>query len=216
MRQWIWIAPALLLAACSKPNTPFAAAPASATSAAVPASAPVPSAPAALDGVEVPRDTPLYVRVDESLDTRRNRPGDRFQATLYRDLAVKGSTVLPAGTVIVGHVTAASASGRMKGRAVLALTLDAIRMEGGERRIYTNTVERVSDSHKKRNIGFIGGGAGLGAAIGAIAGGGKGAAIGALAGGGAGTATAAATGKKDVGVAAETAMTFRLESPIRL
>ena len=43
----------------------------------------------------------------------------------------------------------------------------------------TTSVNRVSAAHKKRNAILIGGGAGLGAAIGAIAGGGKGALIGA-------------------------------------
>jgi hypothetical protein len=57
---------------------------------------------------------------------------------------------------------------------------------------------------------MIGGGAGLGAIIGGIAGGGKGALIGGAAGAGAGTATAAITGKKDIRISAETHLTFRL------
>ena len=165
---------------------------------------------------EIPSGTTLHVRLDESIDTRRNRTGDRFEATLFQPLVLNGSEVLPAGTAFRGHVTAAKASGRLKGRAVLGLTLDGFNYQGREYRIATNSVDRVSTAHKKRNIGFIAGGSGLGAVIGALAGGGKGAAIGAAAGAGAGTAGAAATGKKQVGVTAETAMTFRLESPVRI
>ena len=58
---------------------------------------------------------------------------------------------------------------------------------------------------ESNNIAVIGGGSGLGAVIGALAGGGKGALIGAGAGAAAGTAGAAATGKREVGVAAESA-----------
>jgi hypothetical protein len=74
----------------------------------------------------------------------------------------------------------------------------------------------VSARHKKRNAIWIGGGAGLGAAIGALAGGPKGALIGAGAGAGAGTAGAALSGKKQVGVAAETALRFTLEAAVQM
>ena len=64
------------------------------------------------------------------------------------------------------------------------------------------------ESHSKSNVTKIGGGAALGAVIGAIAGGGKGAAIGTLAGGAAGTGAAAATGKKPAIVESEAVLTF--------
>src|SRR5262249_28116343 len=106
--------------------------------------------------------------------------------------------------------------GRLKGRAVLGLRVDSFRLNGRQYRIETTSVDRVSAAHKKRNGILIGGGAGLGAAIGAIAGGGKGALIGAGAGAGAGTAGAAATGKREVGIVAETPLRFTLRSPVDL
>jgi hypothetical protein len=68
----------------------------------------------------------------------------------------------------------------------------------------------------KRDAEFIGGGAGLGALVGALAGGGKGAAIGAAAGAGAGTAGAAATGKKEVEYPAETRLVFTTRSAVSI
>ena len=61
-----------------------------------------------------------------------------------------------------------------------------------------------------------GGGAAVGAVIGAIAGGGKGAAIGAVAGGGAGTAGAAYTGERDISIAPETRLHFKLRKSLSI
>jgi hypothetical protein len=69
------------------------------------------------------------------------------------------------------------------------------------------------ESHTKSNATKIGGGAALGAIIGAVAGGGKGAAIGTAAGAAAGTGAAAATGKKAVKVESEAVLTFVTTSP---
>ncbi len=69
-------------------------------------------------------------------------------------------------------------------------------------------------SHKKRNLGVIGGGAGAGALIGGITGGGVGAAVGSAIGGGGGTAVAYGTGKKDVAFGVERRLTFKLTQPL--
>jgi hypothetical protein len=68
----------------------------------------------------------------------------------------------------------------------------------------------------RRTAEYSGGGAVVGAVIGAIAGGGKGAAIGAGAGGGAGALTQVLTKGGAIRVPAETVLTFKLDSPLRV
>jgi len=214
MRKWLCILPVLLLAGCSRTKTPWPTAEVGAGTNPATESAPVGgSAPRGSAGV-IPSGTPLHVRVDEAIDTRRNRAGDQFSATLSEPIEVDGRTMVPEGTEFSGHVTTAAASGRLKGRAFIGLRLDSFRLNGREYPVQTSSVERVSASHKKRNALLIGGGAGLGAAIGALAGGGKGALIGAGAGAGAGTAGAAATGRRQVGIGAETPLRFTLRSSV--
>lgn len=183
---------------------------------------PAVAAPAGFDNrriapeVTVPAGTPLHVRLDQALDTKRSRAGETFTATLAEPVVVAEQTVVPKGTEFRGHVTTSDASGRLKGRAVLGVTLDSFDLKGKSYKIDTSADNRASTGHKKRNGLLIGGGAGLGAALGAVAGGGAGALIGAGAGAAAGTAGAAATGKKNVGFPAETLFTFSLRAPVRI
>jgi hypothetical protein len=136
-----------------------------------------------------------------------------FQGSLAEALVVNGVTVAPRGSLVNGQVTNAVSSGRLKRPAELSLVLTSLTPEGGQQTpISTHTWSMSGKSHKKRDITMIGGGAGLGAAIGAIAGGGKGAAIGSMVGAGAGTAGAYATGKKEIAVPAETQLAFRLSA----
>lgn len=251
MKKWIWIAPLILAAGCSKTNYQPAAAtavPGSDSSIAQPTANPEPVAPAAVpqattaeeqqtpspaaapaapppvgyasgapaSGAIIPRGAHVRVRIDREVDTHRNRPGDRFSATLYEPVVIGGATVLPVGTRFQGHVVAAKPSGRFRGRAVLGLALDSFRFNGRDYHVETSGAYRESRSHKRRNFAFIGGAGGFGAAIGAIAGGGAGAAVGALAGTGAGAAGAAITGKKQVAVAAEAPLIFTLRAAVRI
>jgi hypothetical protein len=160
--------------------------------------------------ITVPEGTDLTVVLDQSLSTMENRPGDVFQASVAVPIAIDGKTVIPKDARVKGHVVDAQASGRLSGIARLVLTLDSVEVDGESFDIATDDEGRIGKNHNKRNGILIGGGAGLGALIGGIAGGGKGVLIGGAAGAGAGTAGAAYTGKKDIRVPAETRLTFRL------
>jgi hypothetical protein len=162
----------------------------------------------------IPAGAILRVRIDRTLDTKHNRAGDRFTATLNGPLMVDGKEAIPRGTRFNGHLTNAAHSGRFKGRAVIGLALDSFTLDGENYPINTAADIRVSKGHKKRNFAFIGGGAAAGAGIGALAGGGVGAAIGAGAGAAAGATTAFITGKKNIKVPAETLLTFRLRQAV--
>lgn len=192
------------------------------TPAAADAEKPAAAAPAGFDNrriapeITVPAGTTLRVRLDQALDTKRDHTGEAFTATLAEPVLVGNETVVPKGTEFRGHVTTSGASGRLKGHAVLGVTLDSFDLKGKSYKIDTSADSRASTGHKKRNGLLIGGGAGLGAALGAVAGGGGGALIGAGAGAAAGTAGAAATGKKNVGFPAETLLTFSLRTPVRI
>ncbi len=158
--------------------------------------------------------TPVQVRLQETIDTKRNRVGDHFDATLDQPLVAGDRVVVPRGTPFSGRVVTSTESGRFKGRAALALRLDSFTLNGVAYDIDTNRPTRVSAGHKKHNWLWIGGGSGAGAAIGAVAAGGAGALIGAGAGAAAGTVGAAFSGRRHVTLPVESRVTFTLQSPL--
>lgn len=158
--------------------------------------------------------TALRVRLNNSLDTARFRPGDRFTGVLASPVAVQGRTLIQRGANVEGIVRTSSPSGRFKGRAVLGIAIDRVEIDGAMMRVVTDSVVRSSGAHKKRNFTIIGGGAGLGALIGGLAAGGRGALIGAGAGAATGSAGAALTGRKQVRIPAESVLVFRLRQAL--
>ena len=93
------------------------------------------------------------------------------------------------------------------------MSLRTVRSGGRTYAIAADPFVIKGESHTKSNVTKIGGGAGLGALIGAIAGGGKGAAIGAGVGAAAGTGVAAGTGKKPAEVESEAVLTWVAANP---
>jgi len=158
---------------------------------------------------------PITIRLSETLSTEHVNPGDTFQATLADPVIANGFIIAERGARVSGRVTDAHRAGRFNGVSSIELRLlDFTTADGQRIPVSTDPWLKRGDSMTRSSVEKIGGGAALGAAIGAIAGGGVGAVIGMGAGGGIGATAAAATGSKPVSIPSETVIRFRLSSRI--
>jgi hypothetical protein len=211
MRKASVCAVAILLGIVSMQGDSFAQVP--------PAALTTPSAGAASAAAQstkkiyVPAGTRILIRMIDSIDSTKQKAGDRFTASLETNLQVDNIVVAPRGTTVYGRLTSAESAGRMSGSSELTLELTDIVIKGTAYPLLTSTYEVKGQGEGKKTAKKVIGGAGLGALIGGIAGGGKGAGIGALAGAGAGTAVAATKKGQQLTIPSETLLEFRLQQP---
>ena len=149
----------------------------------------------------VPTNTVIRVRMNDHLNSKTARVGDRFSTNVTEQVySANGTEVIPVGSKIWGRVASVRAAGRRTpGNITVSFTSLQVptgktyAMNGSLSSLQADDVNADNEGtvrgkgQRKRDAVFIGGGAAGGALIGAIAGGGKGAAIGALLGGGLGT-----------------------------
>ncbi|HZS27093.1 MAG TPA: hypothetical protein VFB76_07665 [Candidatus Angelobacter sp.] len=128
----------------------------------------------ARQSITIPQGTVITVRLGETLSSKTSNAGDGFAATVAQPVSVDGKTVIEQGAAARGSVVDAKSMGHFKGGALLEVKLDSVTIDGKETPIQTGMVARSAAGKGKRSAGFIGGGAGAGALIGALAGGGKG------------------------------------------
>ncbi len=166
----------------------------------------------------VPNGTRLVATLDSALSTRDAHAEDRFTITTRSPSQYEGA-------VIEGTVSSVNASGRVSGRADMALNFERIRMRDGRTYQFAGviesvrtangetigvdndgTVEQNSQTEKTVQRGAIG--AAIGAIIGAIAGGGTGAAIGAAIGAAGGAGTVIAQGRDQLDLPRGTELTI--------
>ena len=168
--------------------------------------------------VTIATGTVLPVELQSAVASDTSNVEDSVRATLRRAIVIDGVQVLPAGTAVLGHVTAAERSARVKGRARIAFRFTRLDPPGDAEMvtIRTGVISRVAAATKKQDAAKIGGGAVGGAVIGGILGGGDGAAKGAAIGGAAGTGVVLSTRGKEVrlGPGADVAVT--LQAPVRV
>jgi hypothetical protein len=182
---------------------------------ATPPPPPPPPEPVFLE-LTIPTGTTLSATLGTSLASDTSKVEDPVRATLKSPISVEGFELLPAGAAIIGHVTSAEPSGRVKGRASIGFRFNTVNLHGATEHISTETIVHEAAATKGKDATKIGVGAGLGAVIGGIAGGGDGAAKGAAIGGGAGTAAVLATKGDEVRLAAGTPLSIKLTAPLNI
>lgn len=168
--------------------------------------------------VTLVRGTQLYVRIGETLSTERNRPGDRFLATLEQPLVIDGFIIAERGARAEGEVVASDPAPR-GGNGVSHLAIRLVRLATSDQQnipLRTGLWNRDGNTSAGRDAVTILATTAIGAAIGAMAAGGKGAGIGAAAGGAAGTAGVLAARGAGATIPVETRLSFRVEQPVRI
>lgn len=149
----------------------------------------------------VPTNTVMRVRMNDRLNSKTARIGDRFSTSVTEPVyASDGTQVVPVGSRVWGRVSSVRPAGRRTpGNITVSFTSvqlpnsKSYAINGSLTTLQADDVNSDNEGtvqgrgNRKRDAVFIGGGAAGGALIGAIAGGGKGAAIGALLGGALGT-----------------------------
>jgi hypothetical protein len=164
--------------------------------------------------------TSIPVRSEETIDSGIASSGQTYAAEVTKDiLDAAGAVVIPRGSNAQIVIRSASKGGRIRGASDLVLDLDSVSVGG--QRYELDTADYVAKGRdglgkNRRTALFTGGGAAVGAIIGAIAGGGKGAAIGAASGAGAGAGTQILTKGDSIKVPAESVLTFRLDSALKV
>lgn len=163
--------------------------------------------------VEVPTGTEIDVRMQQSLNSGTTLVEDRFEATTLADTIVNGRTVIPAGAVMRGVVTAVEPATRTNRTSRMTVSFDQVTVGGRAYPIRGTVTEVMEAGGVKSELPRTGVGAGVGAVIGGILGGTKGAILGGVIGAG---GTIAATEGKQVDMPQGTVLRVRFDSPAQI
>ncbi len=177
----------------------------------------------------LPEGTRIVLQLNDYLSTKLSTEGDRFTATVIVPVYQGDHLVIPKGSTISGSVSRIVRPGRFKGKAVMNLLFQSVRLPGrGQFPIVASLASVEAEGHAGvraestvEGEGSLGRDAGrvakpglTGAGIGALAGGGKGAAIGSGVGAVVGLATVFATRGKDLEVRRGSTMEIALDRPL--
>ena len=165
-------------------------------------------------GYTLSTGTKITIRLVDSVDSEKQRPGAVFIAVLDEPIVVNDVQVVGRGADVRGRISTLSAAGRGNNGAQLGLELTNLFVNGISYALTTSEYNEVADEKNVQAGRRAVGGAAVGALIGAIAGGGRGAAIGAGVGGGAGVASAVMTKGEKLNIPSETRLQFTLRTPL--
>jgi hypothetical protein len=178
----------------------------------------------------VPAGTALMVKLETTLATFSNKPGDPFRGQLTQDVVSNGKTIIPAGATVEGRVTKVSEPRRISGRPTIGILPETLVLPGGERLYLDATLvdtnagkdtdvdnegEFKGPGHDRRDKLEAGGGTAGGMLIGGLVGGPVGVVVGGAIGAGS-TGAHWLTRHRSAILPAGTQLTIELNRPLAM
>jgi hypothetical protein len=163
--------------------------------------------------VTIPSGAMVRMRINQTLDSAKAKPGDHFDGIVVNDVVAGGAVAIPRGAAVSGTVVDAKKSGVLAGRGELSLQLTQVTLGGKTYPIVSDVWAHNGGDKTIQSINSTAVGGGVGALVGAAAGGGEGAAIGAGIGAVLGLGSSAASHTGQVFVPSEGLLTFHIAQP---
>ena len=165
------------------------------------------------DAVVVPSGSVLRVRINQGMNSKNTAAGTPFDGVVLSNVFVGGAIAIPRGASFQGTVVDAHTAGQLKGKGELKLEVTNVTFGGKTYPVTTDFWWHQGVDKTGNTVGNTVGLAGVGALIGAVAGGGVGAAVGAGVGGVAGLGISSASGRGEATLPPEAIVTFHLTQP---
>ena len=165
------------------------------------------------DAVVVPSGSTLRVRINQGMNSKNTAKGATFDGVVLENVFSGNAIAIPRGTTFQGTVVEAHPAGQLNGKGELKLQLTSVTFGGMTYPIATDFWWHQGADKTANTVGNTIGLAGVGALIGAVAGGGVGAAVGAGVGGVAGLGVSSVSGRGEAALPSEAIVTFHLTQP---
>ena len=187
--------------------------------------------------VVLPEKTRISLQLNDHLSTKTNVEGDEFTANVITPVNSGDRLVIPKGSVVTGNLSRVLRAGRFKGKAMMSLHFQTIRIPGrGELQLVASLAKVDAEGGAVQTESTVQGERGIGsdiariltpsltgAGIGGITGGARGAGIGAAAGAAVGAVVIFSTRGKEIemrrgstmDIVLDRALTIPLESDTR-
>lgn len=167
---------------------------------------------------QLPAGTKIRVQMDNEINSEVAGVNDTFTTTIDEPVKVRGTIVLPVGTIIEGRVTNVERASFGGKNGKMTVRFEILRFTNGEKREIEGVLvnDLRAESSQKFNVLSVVGGTAIGALLGAVSKKESGALIGAGIGAGAGTSVALARKGKNVRIKTDEEFEIELTKEVTL